>query len=52
LLTAYQEDLLPLDELRHRMPDLRPREYAIRAELQSMADRATDRTVYLRPPRH
>ena len=25
LLTAYQEDLLSLDELRRRMPDLRQR---------------------------
>jgi site-specific DNA recombinase len=48
LLTAYQEDLLSLDELRHRMPDLRQRENAIRAELQSIADQATDRTAYLR----
>jgi site-specific DNA recombinase len=48
LLTAYQEDLLSLDELRHRMPDLRRREHAIRAELQSIADQTTDRAVYLR----
>jgi site-specific DNA recombinase len=48
LLTAYQEDLLSLDELRHRMPELRRREYAIRAELQSIADQTTDRTAYLR----
>jgi site-specific DNA recombinase len=48
LLTAYQEDLLSLDELRHRMPDLRRREHAIHAELQSIADQTTDRTAYLR----
>ena len=48
LLTAYQEDLLSLDELRHRMPELRRREYAIRAELQSIADQTTDRAAYLR----
>jgi site-specific DNA recombinase len=48
LLTAYQEDLLSLDELRHRMPDLRRREHAIRAELQSIADQTTDRAAYLR----
>ena len=51
LLTAYQEDLLSLDELRHRMPDLRRREHAIRAELQSIADQTTDRTAYLRLPK-
>src|SRR6476661_7089575 len=48
LLTAYQEDLLSLDELRHRMPELRRRAYATRAELQSMADQTTDRAAYLR----
>ena len=48
LLTAYQEDLLSLDELRHRMPELRQREYATRAELQSIADQTTDRAAYLR----
>src|SRR6202040_889632 len=48
LLTAYQEDLLSLDELRHRMPELRRREYATRAELQSIADQTIDRTAYLR----
>jgi site-specific DNA recombinase len=48
LLTAYQEDLLSLDELRHRMPELRQRDYAIRAELQSIADQTTDRAAYLR----
>jgi site-specific DNA recombinase len=48
LLTAYQEDRLSLDELRHRMPELRRREYATRAELQSIAEQTTDRTAYLR----
>ena len=36
------------DELRHRMPDLRQREHAIRAALQSNADQTTGRTAYLR----
>jgi hypothetical protein len=31
-----------------RIPDLRRREHAIRAELQSIADQTTDRTAYLR----
>ena len=30
------------------MPELRRREYATRAELQSIADQTTDRTAYLR----
>ena len=47
-MTAYQEELLSLDELRSRMPDLRQRERAMQAELQSIATQAQDRTAYLR----
>lgn len=36
LLTAYQEDLLLLDELRVRMPPWRKREQALLAELQAL----------------
>ena len=38
LLTAYQEDLISLDELRRRMPALRQQEQATRAELLSIED--------------
>ena len=48
LVTAYQEDLLPLDELRRRMPELRAREQSMRAELQAILDQAADRTSFLR----
>src|SRR5713101_7990945 len=48
LVTAYQEDLLTLDELRRRMPDLRQRENSLHAELQSIIDQVNDRTAYLR----
>ena len=48
LLTAYQEDLLSLDELRRRMPELRRREQAMQAELQSLLDQVNDRAVHLR----
>jgi len=48
LLTAYQEDLLSLDELRRRMAELRHREQAMQAELQSLLDQVNDRAVYLR----
>jgi len=48
LMTAYQEELLSLDELRSRMPDLRQRERAMQAELQSIATQAQDRAAYLR----
>jgi site-specific DNA recombinase len=48
LVTAYQEDLLPLDELLRRMPELRAREQSMRAELQAILDRAADRMSFLR----
>ena len=38
VLTAYQENLLSLEQLRERMPFLRQREQALRAELQSIAE--------------
>ena len=47
-MTAYQEDLVSLDELRSRMPDLRQREQAAHAELQSITTQAQDRASYLR----
>src|ERR1700738_1906659 len=47
VLTAYQEDLLSLEQLRERMPSLRQREQALRAELQSIADQTRERTMYL-----
>jgi site-specific DNA recombinase len=48
LLTAYQEELLPLDELRRRMPELRQREHTLQTELQAILDQVNDRAVYLR----
>ena len=48
LLNAYQEELLSLEQLRERMPPLRQREQALRAELQAIADQATDRATFLR----
>jgi hypothetical protein len=48
LLTAYQEDLLSLDELRRRMPELRQREHAMQAELQAIVSQVSDRAAYLR----
>ena len=48
VLTAYQEDLLSLEQLRERMPALRQREHALRAERQSIADQTRERTTYLR----
>jgi site-specific DNA recombinase len=48
MLTAYQEDLVSLEQLRERMPLLRQREQALRTELQSIANQTRERTVYLR----
>jgi site-specific DNA recombinase len=48
LVTAYQEDLVSLDELRSRMPDLRRREHVARAELKSIGERIADSAEYLR----
>ena len=48
VLTAYQEDLLSLEQLRERMPSLRQREQALRAERQSITDQTRERTTYLR----
>jgi site-specific DNA recombinase len=48
LLTAYQEGLLSLDELRERMPNLRRREQGDNAELQAIVDQSADRATYLR----
>ena len=48
LLTAYQEDLLSLDELRRRMPELRQRETRLKAELESLSSQLADQATYLR----
>jgi len=48
LLTAYQEGLLSLDELRERMPNLRRREQTANAELRALLDQSVGRAAYLR----
>src|SRR5262249_7451267 len=48
MLTAYQEDLMWLEQLRERMPLLRQREQSLRTELQSIADQTRERAMYLR----
>jgi site-specific DNA recombinase len=48
LVTAYQESLLSLEDLRARMPELRRREKTLQAELKSIADQTNDRAAYLR----
>jgi site-specific DNA recombinase len=48
LLTAYQESLITLEELRSRAPELRKQQQAIEAELQSLEMAAVDQTRHLR----
>ena len=48
LLSAYQEALVSIEQLRERMPALRQREQTLRAELQAITDQANDRATFLR----
>src|SRR6516165_10857639 len=48
LLTAYQEGLLSLEQLRERMPALRHRQQTLSAELQAITDQTNDRVAFLR----
>jgi site-specific DNA recombinase len=48
LLSAYQEALMSIEQLRERMPTLRQRDQSIRAELQAITDQANDRATVLR----
>jgi len=47
LVTAYQEDLLSLDELRRRMPELRKQQQAVQSEVESLEAAAANQTRYL-----
>ncbi len=48
LLEAYQEQLLELDELRARMPELRKREATVRAQLDALDAQLVDHETYLK----
>ncbi|MGC8491561.1 MAG: recombinase family protein [Syntrophobacteraceae bacterium] len=48
LLDAYQENLLDLEELRKRMPELRKSEKTITSELQALDIAAADQQIFLR----
>jgi site-specific DNA recombinase len=48
LLTAYQEDLLSLNDLRRRMPALRQREQSLQEELRGLSAQLVDQAAYLR----
>src|SRR5262249_5093563 len=48
IVTAYQEELISLAELRQRMPNLRKQEQAVHSELQSLELASEDQSRYLR----
>ncbi len=48
MLTAYQEEIITLAELRQRIPNLRKQEQAIVSELQSLSLASQDQSRYLR----
>jgi hypothetical protein len=45
---AYQEDLLTLDELRARMPDLRAKQTALTAAMDALDAQLLDQGTYLK----
>lgn len=48
LIAAYQEELISLDELRTRMPELRARETSLRHQIDALDSQLADREVYLK----
>ena len=48
LVTAFQEELITIDELRARTTDLRRQQQALQRELQSTVDRTRERETWLR----
>ncbi len=47
LVEAYQEELISLDDLRGRTPELRKKVTALRAQLEALDAQAIDRETYL-----
>ncbi len=45
LIKAYQEELISIDELRERMPELRDRETSLRGQLDAVANQLVDREL-------
>ena len=48
LLTAYQEELVSLEQLREGMPLLRQREQTLRHELNALVEQTRDLAAHLR----
>ena len=47
MIGAYAEQLITIDELRAKMPDLRAREASLRGQLDALDAQAADRDAYL-----
>ncbi|MFZ2960570.1 MAG: recombinase family protein [Candidatus Ozemobacteraceae bacterium] len=47
LVTAYQEELISLEELRRRIPELRKQQQAVESEIESLQTASADQTRYL-----
>jgi len=48
MIQAFQEQLITIDELRARMPDLRGRETSLRAQIDALDTQLADRAIYLK----
>jgi site-specific DNA recombinase len=48
MVTAFSEQLITIDELRARMPALRPRETGLKDQIAALDAQAADRDAYLR----
>ena len=48
MIEAFQEQLLTIDELRGRMPDLRARETSLRGQIETLDAQLADRELYLK----
>ena len=48
MITAFSEQLITIDELRARMPDLRARETGLKDQIAALDAQAADRDAYLR----
>jgi len=48
MIQAFGEDLITIDELRGRMPDLRARETNLRNQIQALDNQLADRQAYLK----
>lgn len=48
IISAYQEELITIDELRVRIPDLRARETSLRNQIDALDGQLADRQAYLK----